>query len=394
MSRNNFFRGAGLAAVLFAVGFLLPALRAQPAESTVHGRYLFIIDTSSNMKNRVPALQKTLITMLATSLGGQLHTGDTIGVWTFNQDLHPGDVPLQIWDANDAAVIAANLAQFIGSQKYANKTRFEALQPLLNQVVKGSERLTVVIFCDGATKITGTTFDTGINQLFEQNVAAQKKARQPFIVLLRSQQGKYIGCTVSYPPQLVSFPNFPPLPTPPSAPKPLPIPPPLPTVVAPSLIINGTNIESHLASPLAKPAPANPVPAIEPGLAPVAPTNMPAIAPVALTNLVVAPPVTPALASAAPPNVPVIVSVSTNPPAIVLPVVVMVPVSIVPTNNFPAQPTNVPVVAVENEAAAGKNWPAIALLFFIAAGGVTGLAIFRRRRSERRSLISQSMHDR
>ena len=374
MSRNNFFRGAELAAVLFAVGFLLPALRAQPAESTVHGRYLFIIDTSSNMKNRVPALQKTLITMLATSLGGQLHTGDTIGVWTFNQDLHPGDVPLQVWDANDAAVIAANLAQFIGSQKYANKTRFEALQPLLNQVVKGSERLTVVIFCDGATKITGTTFDTGINQLFEQNVAAQKKARQPFIVLLRSQQGKYIGCTVSYPPQLVSFPNFPPLPTPPSAPKPLPIPPPLPAVVAPSLIINGTNIEGHLASPLAKPAPVNPVPAIEPGLAPVAPTN--------------------ALAPAAPPNVPEIVSVSTNPPAIVLPVVVMVPLNIVPTNNFPAQPTNVLVAAAENEAAAGKNWPAIALLFFIAAGGVTGLAIFRRRRSERRSLISQSMHDR
>ena len=59
------------------------------------GRYLFIFDTSSSMKKRLPAVKKTLTSMLATSMGGQLHTGDTIGVWTFNQDLYPGDVPLQ-----------------------------------------------------------------------------------------------------------------------------------------------------------------------------------------------------------------------------------------------------------------------------------------------------------
>src|SRR5487761_2589049 len=245
MSRNHFFRSVWLVAALFAVFFPVPALRAQPAEREGHGRFLFVFDTSANLKQRGPAVEKSLNTLLATSMNGQMHTGDTIGVWTFNQDLHPGDFPLQAWNSADAVMTASNLTQFVRRQKYANKARFEALQPLLNRVVESSERLTVLIFSDGATKITGTTFDAGINQLFEQNAAARKKAREPFVVVLRSQQGKYVGCTVSYPPQLVSFPQFPPLP-------PLPEPPPAPAVIVPSMVITGTNIENPLAPPAAK----------------------------------------------------------------------------------------------------------------------------------------------
>ena len=416
MSRNNFSRSAGLAALLFTAISALPALRAQPAEPTVHGRYLFIFDTSLNMKKRVPAVQKTLTSMLATGLGGQLHTGDTPGVWTFNQDLRPGDFPLQVWDPEDAASIASNMTQFIGGQKYATATRFEALQPLLNRVVKSSERLTIIIFCDGATKITGTTFDTGINQLFEQNAAVQKKARQPFVVLLRSQLGKYVGCTVSYPPQLVSFPQFPPLPEPPPAPRPVPVPLPAPAVVTPSLFITGTNIENRLASPVAKPAPTNPPPVIEPAPATVAPTSTPVVV------LPAAPVVQPVPPPAALPVAPVAVApavpvVPTNPPAappVNPPALVAAPVVIPPANpivpgnapanvpaTIPVAPanaqtpvlTNNPVVAAENQAASGKKTLLIVAVCLLAAGVLTALAAFFFRRPDRRSLISRSMHD-
>src|ERR1700722_13149962 len=168
MHRNNFLHRARIiAAVLFAGIFLVPGLRAQPTEQTVQSRFLFVFETSGDMKSRVEATKKTLDTMLATSLNGQLHTGDSIGVWTFGQDLRPGDFPLQSWDPSDAVMIASNLTKFIGAQHYVKSGRFETLQPLLNRVVQDSERLTVIIFCSGASKVSGTPFDAGVNQIFQ-----------------------------------------------------------------------------------------------------------------------------------------------------------------------------------------------------------------------------------
>src|SRR5271154_458562 len=149
---NNSLRRAALAAALLAAIFLIPAVRAQPTEQKVQSRFLFIFDTSKNMKPRLEASEKALNTMLATSLAGHLHSGDSMGVWTFGQNLRTKGFPLQSWNPDAAVNIASNLVKFVGKQSYAKSTRFEALQPTLNRVVQNSERLTVVIFCDGEGK--------------------------------------------------------------------------------------------------------------------------------------------------------------------------------------------------------------------------------------------------
>ena len=199
-------------AVLLAGIFLVPAVRAQPAVRNVDNRFLLIFDTSSDMKRRLPAVQKALNDILAASTNGQLHSGDSIGVWTFDQDLHTGQFPLQHWKPDNAAMIASNITAFVGKQRYSKKTSFDALLPLLNQVVQGSERLTVLIFCDGKGEIHGTPYDVGINQIFQQRQSERQKARLPIVIGLRSQRGQYVGCMVSFPPQPVSLPAFPPLP--------------------------------------------------------------------------------------------------------------------------------------------------------------------------------------
>ena len=87
----------------------------------------------------------------------------------------------------------------------------------------------MLIFCDGETAIGGTPFDSGINQIFQEHQAGQKKAKQPFLIVLRAQLGEYAGCTVNFPPLPANFPDFPPLPPPrrqPPAPKPDVTPPP------------------------------------------------------------------------------------------------------------------------------------------------------------------------
>jgi hypothetical protein len=207
------------------------------------------------MKRRLPAVQKALNDILAASTNGQLHPGDNIGVWTFDQDLHAGQFPLQHWDSDNAAGIASDINAFVGKQRYTKTTSFNALLPLLNRVVGGSERLTVLIFCDGKGEINGTPYDAGINQIFQQRQSEREKARLPIIIGLRSQRGQYVGCMVSFPPQPVSLPQFPPPPAPPAPPAPTP---PVRSVAVPPLIIVGTTITNHMPPPAPKPVPTNP----------------------------------------------------------------------------------------------------------------------------------------
>jgi hypothetical protein len=162
------------------------------------------------------------------------------------------------------------------------------LQPLLNQIVANSERLTVLIFCDGGAQFSGTPFDDGINGIFQQKLDEQKNARQPFVIVLRSQLGQYTACTVGLPPVPVSLPQFPPLPAPPPPPKLTNAPPPPPIAVAPSLIIIGTNAGASLPVPVANPSPTN-----------LPPTNAPA-PPVNQTNATAAPPTNPVVATIIP----------------------------------------------------------------------------------------------
>ena len=228
--RNNFFCGALIFTALAGGFFLVPA-RAQPTEATVQSRFLLVFDTSSDMKKRGPAVQKALDTMMATSMGGQLHSGDSIGVWTFDQELLRGDkvgFATQSWNPDNAAAIASDILKAVRNQHYGNSTRFGALQPLLNQIVANSERLTVLIFCDGGAQFSGTPFDDGINGIFQQKLDEQKNARQPFVIVLRSQLGQYTACTVGLPPVPVSLPQFPPLPAPPPPPNLTNAPPPPP----------------------------------------------------------------------------------------------------------------------------------------------------------------------
>jgi hypothetical protein len=281
-------------AVLLAGIFLVPAARAQPAVRNWDNRFLLIFDTSSDMKRRLPAVQKAVNDILAASTNGLLHSGDSIGVWTFDQDFHAGQFPLQHWGPENAALITSAINTFVGKQRYTKTTSFDALLPLLNRVVGGSDRLTVLIFCDGQGEIHGTPYDVGINQIFQQRQSEREKARLPIIIGLRSQRGQYVGCMVSFPPQPVSLPEFPPLPPPPVPPVPPPVPPPpVKSVAIPSLIIVGTTITNHLPPPAPKPVP--------PPAPPVIATSTPA--PV-VTNEVKPPIVVPLMETSAVPAQP------------------------------------------------------------------------------------------
>ena len=104
---NPMVRRALVLTALIAGTFLASASRAQPAAPKVDNRFLLIFDISSDMRQRMPAVQNALDTLLATSANGQLHSGDTVGVWTFDQTLHRGKFPAARLEPENAPMIAS-----------------------------------------------------------------------------------------------------------------------------------------------------------------------------------------------------------------------------------------------------------------------------------------------
>jgi hypothetical protein len=271
--------------VMCGAGMLLPStLQAQLGMSGVNSRFLLIFDTSSAMKARVPATQYAVERLFFSMMNGQLQSGDTIGVWTFDRTLRKGGFPLQGWLPQNAAMIASNITNYVRLRHYSKSTRFDMLMPEVNGLVQNSERLTVLIFCDGDGAIKGTPYDNAINSVFKQNESALKKADQTFVVVLRAQFGQYTGYTVNSSAVGVNFPDFPPLPQPPQPIAPAktnlpPPPPPTPVVTAPPLVIVGTNVGTNLLPAIpARSVLSNPPPVkVESNLPPVeslsTPTN-------------------------------------------------------------------------------------------------------------------------
>ena len=204
------------------------------------------------MKERVPATQYAVERLFLSMMNGQLQPGDTIGVWAFDRKLRAGDFPLQHWMPQNAATIASSITNYVKRQRYSGSARFDVVVPEINNLVQNSQRLTVLIFCDGADEIKGTPFDDAINSILKQNESEMKKTDQTFIVLLRTQLGQSVGYTVNSSAIGVNFPAFPPLPLPPQPVAPVEIKQPAlpPVVKAQPLVIIGTNVSTNLIPPI------------------------------------------------------------------------------------------------------------------------------------------------
>lgn len=230
-------------------GFVLHGPSASAQEPS--GRFLIIADTSSAMKRYAPATQKALSNLLLSSMHGQLSRGDTIGLWTFNDELFAGRFPLQHWTPETTELVASNVVAFIRAQPYEKQSQFDTVWPALRRLISESARLTVLLVSDGNEQIAGTPFDFQINGVFKEYFKAQRKARMPFITILRAQQGQLVGCAINLAPWPVEFPTFPPLPEIAEGSHPKPVAPPKKKEVkssVPPLIIIGKKPETPSAT--------------------------------------------------------------------------------------------------------------------------------------------------
>jgi hypothetical protein len=213
----------GVLAILFG-GIL--SLSAQPDASAPARRWLFIVETSKSMKPRANSTLTQVEELLGTSMGSQLTAGDTIGLWTFNERLHTGEVPLQGWSEVTASDIQMSLMSFLNTYKYEKRGNLAAILPAVTGVAKNSEFITILLITDGQDKIQGTPFDDVINTAYDRWKVEQQHNKRAIITMLRAQRGVFTDYSVAPIPWPIQFPPLPPAPPVVVPPKPTPKPPP------------------------------------------------------------------------------------------------------------------------------------------------------------------------
>jgi hypothetical protein len=223
---------------------------APVAASVPPNRFLFIVDTSSSMERHARDVQQMLVNLLNSGASGQLHRGDTLGVWTFNVDVYTGNLPLQRWIPEDWWQIATRTTEFLQQQHYGKKSHLDKALADMYEVITNSDIITVFLISSGEGKMHGTPFDAEINAAYKESLKEMKKDRMPIVTVLQAKSGKIIRYTVNA----------------------LPWP-----VVIPELPIAIRKVHAAPIQSAAAAVPQNPAPSPQPNVAPAAATTPPLI---------------------------------------------------------------------------------------------------------------------
>lgn len=231
--------GRWIVTLVALVSLLLPTL----AFAGSPNRWLLIFDTSSSMRNRSKAMEDTMQDLLTTGMHGQIHHGDTIGIWTFNDRLHAGEAPLQIWSPDKAQMIARHTLEYLDALRYGKSANLEEVLTNMYVVVDSSDFITVILFSDGDQLIKGTPFDDEINKQYKDNYRQERKAEMPIVTVFQAKAGNFTTNTVNFGPWPIEIPAVPRPPAPkPVEPQAAPKPP--PPQIGPPIIFDGRKTQS------------------------------------------------------------------------------------------------------------------------------------------------------
>ena len=196
-----------LLAAFFCAAPPLPADAAPPTAKRHESRFLFIVDTSAAMRGCSNASVQGVIDLLASDMKGELRKGDTIGLWTYNEQLST-EYPMQVWSTEDKSAIMDEMAAYLRGRRYGKRAHLENVMPALGQVIKNSERLAVILISDGSGLIQGTPYDREINLLQKKYARDLRSAHQPFVTVLAVRDGVVFDYIINYP-GWVAIPHIP-----------------------------------------------------------------------------------------------------------------------------------------------------------------------------------------
>jgi len=192
-----------LSQLVFAAALFLAASRCWADDGSRiprqrENRFLFVVDTSSAMRGYAGAVVQTVGDLLTTDMRGELRQGDTIGLWLYNDKLDT-QYPMEVWSKADRDAVADDMTAFLRGRPYEKQAHLEKVMPVLNQVIKSSQRVTVILIFDGSGAIQGTPFDKDIHTLQKKYARELRAAHVPFVTVLTARDGAVYDYTINYP---------------------------------------------------------------------------------------------------------------------------------------------------------------------------------------------------
>lgn len=180
-----------------------------PSENASKERFLVVVETSAAMQKRAENTQKALGSVISSGLKGTIQPGSTIGLWTFNDKLTTGQLPLQLWTQQTRQRVALALVQALQQQKNEKVGTLSEVWQAATNILAHSERITVLLFTSGSEPLAGTPYDLEIAETFTKNAEQQRKSNMPFVTILRAVQGKIVTYAVNMPPWPLEVPDWP-----------------------------------------------------------------------------------------------------------------------------------------------------------------------------------------
>ena len=150
------------------------------------------------MKRCSNTVTQVINELFQSEMSGEFRPGDTLGVWTYNEQLHT-EFPMQVWKGTNGARILRNVMTYLGEEHFEHKAHLDRVMPSVGQVMAQSERLTAIFVYDGSQEIEGTPFDKEINGLQKQYASEFRSKHMPFVTAISARDGKIFDYTVSTP---------------------------------------------------------------------------------------------------------------------------------------------------------------------------------------------------
>src|SRR6478736_4591254 len=91
-----------------------PNMSGKDPEPAQNGaKFLFIVDTSSTMNRYEHLGRQTVFDLIFSGVSTQMLSGDTFGLWTFNEEVSAGAFPMQVWQADQNLELATRVGVFL-----------------------------------------------------------------------------------------------------------------------------------------------------------------------------------------------------------------------------------------------------------------------------------------
>ena len=180
----------------------------EPAAKLVENRFLLVVETSAATSRSSKSARGTVRALIESGIQGQMRPGDTLGLWTFNEQLSTS-YPMQQWSPSASKQIGDRADVFLKKMRFEKKSQLNVMLEPLESVVQGSKAITVILISSGNDPIHGTPFDHEINAVYSVYARSLRDSKLPFVTILIGRNGKLVTYAVNSALDAIQIPNLP-----------------------------------------------------------------------------------------------------------------------------------------------------------------------------------------